>query len=78
MNQELIEEAFFPTLKTLFSAPMSSPLASVNINNVAELLVDLTNGKYLEKKEKSHVDANEVQKDCFFYSLPISSFFLTI
>lgn len=58
-NQELIEEAFLPTLKTLFSAPMSSPLASVNINNVAELLVDLTNAKYLEKKEKSHIDANE-------------------
>ncbi|XP_078359066.1 condensin complex subunit 3-like [Oculina patagonica] len=48
-NQELVEEAFLPTLKTLFSAPVSSPLASVNINNVAELLVDLTNSKYLEK-----------------------------
>ena len=44
-----MEEAFIPTLETLFSAPVSSPLASVNINNVAELLVALTNSKNLER-----------------------------
>ncbi|XP_039258704.2 condensin complex subunit 3-like [Styela clava] len=37
-----LEEAFLPTLRTLFEAPNSSPLASVNIQNVAELLVHLT------------------------------------
>jgi len=58
-NQELVEEAFLPILKTLFSAPVSSPLASVNVNNVAELLVQLTNSKYLEKKGNS-IDTTEV------------------
>ena len=60
-NQELVEEAFLPTLQTLFSAPVSSPLASVNINNVAELLVELTNSKYLTKKTANSIDTTEVQ-----------------
>jgi len=58
-NQELVEEAFLPSLKTLFSAPVSSPLASVNINNVAELLVHLTNSKHL-KKQGNSIDTTEV------------------
>ncbi|XP_069488007.1 condensin complex subunit 3 isoform X2 [Ambystoma mexicanum] len=41
-NQEIFEEAFFPTLYTLFNAPASSPLADVDITNVAELFLDLT------------------------------------
>uniref|UniRef100_A0A4W3HZX4 Non-SMC condensin I complex, subunit G n=1 Tax=Callorhinchus milii TaxID=7868 RepID=A0A4W3HZX4_CALMI len=40
-NQECFLEAFLPTLRTLFYAPASSPLADVNAVNVAELLVDL-------------------------------------
>ncbi len=40
-------EAFLPTLHTLFDAPASSPLAEINENNVAELLVQLTNAKHL-------------------------------
>ena len=43
----VVEEAFLPTLKTLLNAPSSSPLAEVNVNNVAELLVQLTNTKLL-------------------------------
>lgn len=54
-----MEEAFLPTLQTLFSAPVSSPLASVNVNNVAELLVQLTNSKYLAKQGNS-IDTTEV------------------
>ncbi|XP_031571204.1 condensin complex subunit 3-like [Actinia tenebrosa] len=77
-NQELVEDAFLPILKTLFSAPSSSPLASINSNNVAELLIELTNSKYLNKNNTtgqstategcSHVSlalkvANEVLSD---------------
>lgn len=54
-----MEEAFLPTLQTLFSAPVSSPLASVNVNNAAELLVQLTNSKYLAKQGNS-IDNTEV------------------
>ncbi|NWS93976.1 CND3 protein, partial [Mionectes macconnelli] len=41
-NQECFEEAYLPTLQTLLNAPATSPLSEVDINNVSELLVDLT------------------------------------
>ncbi|KAL4231186.1 hypothetical protein ACF0H5_008768 [Mactra antiquata] len=46
-NQEIVEEAFLPCLQLLLNAPASSPLAEVDVNNVAELLVQLTNSKLL-------------------------------
>lgn len=71
-NQELVEEAFLPTLQTLFSAPVSSPLASVNINNVAELLVQLTNSKYLAKQGNS-IDTTEVASIHVSLSLAVAN-----
>ncbi|XP_062622300.1 condensin complex subunit 3-like [Saccostrea cucullata] len=50
-NQDVVEEAFIPTLKTLRNAPLSSPLAEVNAENVAELLIQLTNSKLLLKSQ---------------------------
>lgn len=47
----MVEEAFIPTLKTLRNAPLSSPLAEVNAENVAELLIQLTNTKLLLKNQ---------------------------
>ncbi|KAK7929251.1 hypothetical protein WMY93_005646 [Mugilogobius chulae] len=41
-HQEVIEESFLPTVRTLLNAPVTSPLAEVDINNVVELLVELT------------------------------------
>lgn len=41
-NHNCVEEAFLPTLRTLFDAPNSSPLASVSIQNVAQLMIHLT------------------------------------
>jgi len=67
-----VEEAFLPTLKTLFSAPVSSPLASVNINNVAELLVHLTNSKHL-KKEGNSIDTTEVSSIHASLSLAVAN-----
>lgn len=52
-NQELVEEAFLPTLRTLLNAPATSPLAEVDVNNVAELLVQLTNTKLLTANQNS-------------------------
>ncbi|XP_032189852.1 condensin complex subunit 3 [Mustela erminea] len=55
-NQECFEEAFLPTLQTLASAPASSPLAEVDITNVAELLVDLTRPSGLNPQAKNSQD----------------------
>ncbi|MFT7807528.1 condensin complex subunit 3-like [Arapaima gigas] len=41
-HQECFEESFLPTLCTLLNAPATSPLAEVDISNVAELFVELT------------------------------------
>ena len=41
-NQEVVEQSFMLTLQTVLEAPPISPLAEVDINNVAELLVQLT------------------------------------
>ena len=49
-NQDCVEEAFLPTLETLFNAPTTSPLAQVNENNVAELLVNLTDQRNLRQE----------------------------
>ncbi|XP_020025767.2 condensin complex subunit 3 [Castor canadensis] len=55
-NQECFEEAFLPTLQTLANAPASSPLAEVDIMNVAELLVDLTRPSGLNPQAKNSQD----------------------
>uniref|UniRef100_A0A3Q1EQZ3 Non-SMC condensin I complex, subunit G n=1 Tax=Acanthochromis polyacanthus TaxID=80966 RepID=A0A3Q1EQZ3_9TELE len=48
-HQELVEESFLPTVCTLLNAPATSPLAEVDINNVVELLVELTRPSALIK-----------------------------
>ncbi|KAK3094775.1 hypothetical protein FSP39_006096 [Pinctada imbricata] len=52
-NQEVVEDAFLPTLKTLLNAPTSSPLAEVNVENVAELLVQLSNARLLMENQSN-------------------------
>lgn len=44
-----MEESFLPTVRTLMNAPATSPLAEVDINNVVELLVELTRPSVLIK-----------------------------
>ncbi|CAI9574988.1 unnamed protein product [Staurois parvus] len=56
INQECFEEAFLPTLQTLFNAPASSPLADVDVSNVAELLVDLTRPSGLKAQKNISPD----------------------
>ncbi|XP_041837879.1 condensin complex subunit 3 [Melanotaenia boesemani] len=49
VHQEVVEEGFLPTVRTLLNAPATSPLAEVDINNVIELLVELTRSSALIK-----------------------------
>uniref|UniRef100_UPI00398E89FD condensin complex subunit 3 isoform X2 n=1 Tax=Pristiophorus japonicus TaxID=55135 RepID=UPI00398E89FD len=55
-NQECFQEAFLPTLRTLFCAPASSPLSEVNALNVAELFVDLTRANVVNSQNKQIQD----------------------
>lgn len=65
-NQEIIEESFLPTLKTIISAPLSSPLAEVNADNVAELMVQLTNSKLLMENQNNNEEQITVSFVCLF------------
>lgn len=63
-NQESISEAVLPTLHTLIKAPVHSPLADVDIDDVANFLVSITSPAIL----------NEGKRDVSpsFFVLPIS------
>ena len=50
-NQDTISEAFMPTLKTLGSAPVTSPLTGVDMEDVGLFLIQLTNRDFLQTKE---------------------------
>ena len=50
-NMDVIEEAFLPTLNTLFNAPVTSPLSKVDVSNTAELLTQLTCTRHLVNKQ---------------------------
>jgi hypothetical protein len=47
-----------PTLRTLCIAPTSSPLARIDVSNVAELLVRLTSDKHVvpSSQTASHIE----------------------
>uniref|UniRef100_A0A8C8SBV0 Non-SMC condensin I complex subunit G n=1 Tax=Pelusios castaneus TaxID=367368 RepID=A0A8C8SBV0_9SAUR len=59
-NQECFEDAFLPTLRTLFNAPASSPLAEIDISNVSELLVDLTRPSGLNPQARNSQDYQDL------------------
>ncbi|XP_037530878.1 condensin complex subunit 3 [Nematolebias whitei] len=52
-HQEVVEESFLPTVRTLLNAPATSPLAEVDVNNVVELFVELTRPSALFKPPTS-------------------------
>jgi condensin complex subunit 3 len=41
-GQETLEQAFLPTLRTLFQAPATSPLVEVDPDGVVRLMLNLT------------------------------------
>uniref|UniRef100_A0A8C6K7Q7 Non-SMC condensin I complex, subunit G n=1 Tax=Nothobranchius furzeri TaxID=105023 RepID=A0A8C6K7Q7_NOTFU len=52
-HQEVVEESFLPTIRTLLEAPATSPLAEVDVNNVVELLVELTRPSTLTRNAQN-------------------------
>lgn len=60
--QEVVEESFLTTVQTLLNAPASSPLAEVDINNVVELLVELTRPSTL-LKPSSNTEVSSYRAD---------------
>ncbi|EDO49280.1 predicted protein, partial [Nematostella vectensis] len=69
-NQELVRQSFLPTLRTLFSAPESSPLATINCKYVAELLVELTNNQHLNKMGNT-TSSKDTTEQCSHVSLAL-------
>uniref|UniRef100_A0A671KYF3 Non-SMC condensin I complex, subunit G n=1 Tax=Sinocyclocheilus anshuiensis TaxID=1608454 RepID=A0A671KYF3_9TELE len=57
-NQECVEESFLPTMRTLFNAPVTSPLSEVDTSNVAELFVELTRPSALVQPAAVQVHLN--------------------
>lgn len=72
-NHELVEEIFLPTLRTLFVAPNSSPLACVDVSNVADLLVQLTSEKHVKTNQTTagQNEGNSVVVECLHGSLAL-------
>ncbi|XP_061685644.1 condensin complex subunit 3 isoform X2 [Syngnathoides biaculeatus] len=58
-HQEVVEESFLPTMRTLLNAPATSPLAQVDVNNVAELFVELTRPSALVKPDAEEVRVHD-------------------
>ena len=57
-NQESLCEAVMPTLQTLLQAPSHSPLASVDVENVANFLISITSPTILSE------ESDEVSHEC--------------
>eukprot|EP00095_Tigriopus_kingsejongensis_P007922 maker-scaffold1210_size55525-snap-gene-0.20 protein:Tk07922 transcript:maker-scaffold1210_size55525-snap-gene-0.20-mRNA-1 annotation:"hypothetical protein CAPTEDRAFT_225765" len=47
-NQDSIEEAFLPSLKTLFNAPPTSPLGEIDLEDVGMFFLQLTREDFLQ------------------------------
>ncbi|KAK4302655.1 hypothetical protein Pmani_025270 [Petrolisthes manimaculis] len=58
-NQETISEAFLPTLHTLFSAPIRSPLADIDVYDVANFLVSITSPAIRTEQKKDKVNVHD-------------------
>lgn len=68
-NQEVVAEAFMPTLKALFAAPGTSPLIEVKVIKVAELLVQLSNARH--QRSAAATDSTVLQDRCFHDDIAI-------
>ncbi|XP_064631068.1 condensin complex subunit 3-like isoform X2 [Lineus longissimus] len=72
-NQEVMSEAFLPTLKTIFNAPMSSPLVEVNAANVAKLLLTLTSARSLEQNRQPTAVKLDLQDHAIHNNLAVKA-----
>ena len=67
-NQDIIEEAFLPTLKTLSSAPVTSPLNDVDLEDVGLFLIQLTDRGFLQNKDHNQIEYDNCH-DSIAYSI---------
>ena len=65
-GQETLEQAFLPTMRTLFDAPHTSPLVEVDQDSVVRLLLNLTRPGMNEKATQVSCEISK------FYSLFLS------
>lgn len=65
---ECVQACLLPVLRVLFNAPASSPYASINVSNVAELIVNITAPTIVEKADLTSLgisrDINWVRCEC--------------
>ena len=57
-NQRAMEDSFVPTMKILFDAPVTSPLAEIDIEDVGMFFVHLTREDMLQSYDKEKNTAN--------------------
>ena len=57
-HQLAMEAAFVPTMKVLFDAPVTSPLAEIDMEDVGMLFVHLTREDMLQSYDPNKKDAN--------------------
>ena len=68
-NQNSIEEAFMPTLKTLFSAPVTSPLNEVDSEDVGLFMIQLTDRGFLQSNGSENPESSENCHDSMAYAI---------
>ena len=60
-HQRSMEDAFVPTMKILFDAPVTSPLAEIDIEDVGMFFVHLTREDMLQSYNKDKVTTNIIE-----------------
>ena len=73
-HQRAMEDAFVPTMKILFDAPVTSPLAEIDVEDVGMFFVHLTREDMLQSfgKEKNNANILESSTTSIHDSLAIS------
>ena len=50
-NQDILEEAFLPTLTAITEAPITSPIGDIDADEVAKFLISITRDSMMQNKE---------------------------
>ncbi|XP_076046036.1 chromosome associated protein G isoform X2 [Oratosquilla oratoria] len=58
-NQEALVKVVIPTLKTIYEAPSRSPLAEVDVDDVADFLVSITSPSIISSRVKDMVNYHD-------------------
>ena len=72
-HQKAMEDAFVPTMKILFDAPVTSPLAEIDIEDVGMFFVHLTREDMLQSFDKDRASSSLERSGNFLRNLLIHS-----